>query len=159
MGLWGRIQSGPESPQPTSLDSSATTMKALGHQGSWSPGPQVHPPFQEALGHPNVSARASLTDLPTSSRCQRAKLEAAVRQGWGVKGAPSPHWLPGRHCVYSQTRKAVPCSLLPSILWSVSGPASAPPPLVVSPNKPHSQSCIGVPSILSLEVYSVSGRF
>lgn len=44
-----------------------------------------------------------------------------MRQGWGFKGAPSPHWFPGQRSVYSQTWKAVPCSILLLVLWSVSG--------------------------------------
>lgn len=158
-GVWSPGQD-PEGPRISPARStglfSPTTMKAPGHWESWSPGPQVHPPFQEAPSHPNVSTRVRLTDLPTSSRCHRANLEADVRRGWGFKGAPRPHWLPGQ-----QTRKAVPCSLLPLVLWSVSGTFSCfcSPPLVVSPNKPHSQSRVGVPCFLSLEMCSVSGRF
>lgn len=128
-------------------------MKALGHQESWSPSPQVHPPFQEARSHPNVSTRVSLTDLPTSSRCHWANLEADVRQGWGFKGTPSPHWLPGQ-----QTRKTVSCSLLPLVLCSVSGTFNCcccPPSGGVTRQAPFSKShrCALLPK--SGDVFSV----
>lgn len=44
-----------------------------------------------------------------------------MKQGWGFKGTPRPHWLLGQHCVYSQSRKAVPYSVLHLVPWSVSG--------------------------------------